>query len=331
MTGNNNNQEISERTKRVLSIQSHVVHGYVGNKAATFPLQYQGWEVDALNTVQFSNHPGYQFFTGYSSSPNELVDIISKGLIDESELSYDAILTGYISDVEGLRKIGDLISQLCKDSKKIKWLLDPVLGDNGKLYVSEENIKIYQEILRTASIYVVTPNQFEMEVLTNVKITDLPSLRVAFEVFREHYPTIQNVVVTSVELPEHPDVLTSACSTFNNADKNKLYIDIFEVPIIPAKFSGSGDLFSAILLNNLFSYKPVPKNEGELLKSALHRTLIQEDAILKRTYELTLKEFNHTQTIDNLSIVKDLKLIQSKDLLVDESLYSNVSFKCSSI
>ena len=50
--------------KKVLSIQSHVVHGYVGNKAATFPLQCKGWDVDALNTVQFSNHPAYGHISG---------------------------------------------------------------------------------------------------------------------------------------------------------------------------------------------------------------------------------------------------------------------------
>ena len=61
----NNNAQTRISTRKVLSIQSHVVHGYVGNKAATFPLQYQGWDVDALNTVQFSNHPGYGHFTGF--------------------------------------------------------------------------------------------------------------------------------------------------------------------------------------------------------------------------------------------------------------------------
>jgi pyridoxine kinase len=41
-----------ERTRRVLSVQSHVVSGYVGNKSATFPLQLLGFEVDAINSVQ---------------------------------------------------------------------------------------------------------------------------------------------------------------------------------------------------------------------------------------------------------------------------------------
>lgn len=49
---------VSSERIRVLSAQSHVVHGYVGNKCATFALQTHGIEVDSINTVQFSNNTG---------------------------------------------------------------------------------------------------------------------------------------------------------------------------------------------------------------------------------------------------------------------------------
>lgn len=68
----------STKNYRVLSIQSHVVHGYVGNKSATFPLQVLGFEVDAINSVHFSNHTGYGKFKGQVLSDEELSEYSPK-------------------------------------------------------------------------------------------------------------------------------------------------------------------------------------------------------------------------------------------------------------
>uniref|UniRef100_T1KB49 pyridoxal kinase n=1 Tax=Tetranychus urticae TaxID=32264 RepID=T1KB49_TETUR len=64
---------------RVLSIQSYVVHGYVGNKSATFPLQVLGFEVDAINSVQYTNHVHYKVTKGQELFGNDLDDLF-KGI-----------------------------------------------------------------------------------------------------------------------------------------------------------------------------------------------------------------------------------------------------------
>ena len=113
-------------TKKVLSIQSHVIHGYVGNKAATFPLQYRGWDVDVLNTVQFSNHPGYAHFTGFKCSTEELVEIVEKGLVGSLHIKYDAVLSGYLPNVQALQKMAGIVGRMCEEDDNVKWVLDPV-------------------------------------------------------------------------------------------------------------------------------------------------------------------------------------------------------------
>jgi pyridoxine kinase len=78
---------------RVLSIQSHVVHGYVGNKSASFPLQLLGFDVDPINSVQFSNHTGYKSFKGQRLNGNELWELV-EGLDANDLLHYSHLLTG---------------------------------------------------------------------------------------------------------------------------------------------------------------------------------------------------------------------------------------------
>ena len=104
---------------KVLSIQSHVVHGYVGNRAATFPLQLLGYDVDVVNTVQFSNHTGYKTTAGTKTSPDEL-DRIFSGLTNNNLDTYDRILTGYIPGADALRVVEKAVTRL----KPTLYLLD---------------------------------------------------------------------------------------------------------------------------------------------------------------------------------------------------------------
>ncbi|CAH01439.1 putative pyridoxal kinase BUD17 [Kluyveromyces lactis] len=286
--------------KKVLSIQSHVVHGYVGNKAATFPLQCKGWDVDALNTVQFSNHPAYGFLSGFKSRSEDLERIIQDGLLSGLKIHYDAVLTGYLPDTQGLKKIGALLVKLCNDDPSLKWILDPVLGDNGKLYVPEDTVDIYKQILKDGSVYLATPNQFELEVLTGTVIADLNSLKNALNKFHVLYPKVRYLVVTSVNWPSSADddSFVSACTDFTE-------YWYFNIPKINAHFSGSGDLFSAIIMDLLLSSETVE------LPLALNSALSLVDGVLRRTYDLTSKP---AQSDDTPFKINDLKIIQCKDL-----------------
>ncbi|SCV04025.1 LAME_0H15148g1_1 [Lachancea meyersii CBS 8951] len=295
-------------TKKVLSIQSHVVHGYVGNKAATFPLQYRGWDVDALNTVQYSNHPGYGHFDGFRSRAQDLREIIEKGLLEGLQQKYDALLTGYLPDPEALREIGDVLATLCESDSEIKWILDPVLGDNGRLYVSPDAVPAYKEILLRGTVYLATPNQFEMETLTGVQITDLATLKLSITRFHELYPKVPNVLVTSVMSSTlDQDTMICACSELSKPDSARY----FSVPKIDVHFSGSGDLCSALLLD-IFLRQP---SEALDLARAANEVLSLVDNILKRTLQLHLDTQQKALGQDRPRKINDLRLIESRDLL----------------
>ena len=120
-------------TKSILSIQSSIVHGYVGNKASTFPLQVLGYNVDVINTVSLSNHPAYpNLCKGHSLQTHEYNALV-EGLKDNNLLSYDTIITGYCKSQEILKSVKDTITYAKTMNPQLLYVLDPVLGDNGKL------------------------------------------------------------------------------------------------------------------------------------------------------------------------------------------------------
>lgn len=288
---------VQNNLKKALLIQSHVIHGYVGNKAATFPLQYRGWDIDALNSVQYSNHPGYGFFSGFKASHQELSSIVSDGLIDAMGIEYDVILTGYLPNGDILREMGRLVGGLVCQRPETKWILDPVLGDNGKLYVDPSTVQVVKDILSDPNniISLTTPNQFEMELLTNIKITDLNSLTSCFQEFHRLYPTIRRVVVTSIILPDNQDTYISAFWDMTKPNTHPYY---YSVPRIPAQFFGSGDLFTALLMDSLQKCNDMNEAVGKSLWLVIQ--------VLKRTYE--------AQPDPRPTVIKDLQLIQCKDL-----------------
>ena len=98
-------------TPRVLSIQSHVVHGYVGSKCAVLPLNRLGLEVDAINSVQFSNHTGYPQFNGQVLDGADLTELV-EGLEANGLLEYTHLLTGYIGSLSLLETIASVVRRL---------------------------------------------------------------------------------------------------------------------------------------------------------------------------------------------------------------------------
>ncbi|ODV97197.1 hypothetical protein PACTADRAFT_48947 [Pachysolen tannophilus NRRL Y-2460] len=306
--------------KNVLSIQSHVTHGYVGNRAATFPLQVKGWNLDALNTVNFSNHPGYGSFTGFKTSSEQIRDIY-KGLI-ANEYEYNVLLTGYIADFKSLETVNDICIDYIKyHHDKFKngdclWVLDPVLGDNGKLYVSKEIIPKYIEMLNQGYINLITPNQFEMEVLTNTKINTLQDLYQSLIKFHKLYK-VPNVIVTSVYLLNDEKIYSAGSSIFN---EKPFY---YKLPIIDAKFSGSGDLFSALLMDNFYT-------SGDLVIS-LGKTLTTVEAVLINSFKIEklLQQKNEKiikENSNDMLYIKDLKLIESKNIFLKNEIKYQVCF-----
>ncbi|KAM0296289.1 hypothetical protein ACHAPM_010281 [Fusarium culmorum] len=234
---------------RVLAVASHVVSGYVGNKIAVFVLQSLGCDVAALNTVQFSNHTGYRQWKGTRVSAQEITDLwdgLKQSYLDD----FDVMLSGYIPGAEAVDAVGKIGRELKDKSKdtpgKFFWALDPVMGDNGKIYVSPEVVPAYKRLIHDADL--ILPNQFEAELLSEVKINDMDSLRKAIQVLHDKYK-VPHVVITSVNLeaPDHPPShLSVVGSTMTSTGQARFFKIVF--PSIDCYFSGTGDMFGALMV-----------------------------------------------------------------------------------
>ncbi|KAI3404217.2 BUD17 [Candida oxycetoniae] len=282
--------------KTLLSISSHVVHGYVGNRAMTFPLQYMGWDVDAINTTNFSNHPGYGSLQGSTSTVDTIESIIS-GLSKILSLpDFDLILIGYCPNADVLSVVHKEISKALgkqEARKKLRWIVDPVLGDNGKLYVSEKVIPVYIEILTSGLVSLITPNQFEFETLSGEEINSWESCKDALEKFATKFK-VENIVISSVSIDN-----ALYCVAYTQES-------IFYLPIerIDCDFNGCGDLFTGLIANAYYNdnYKITPKSISNVL-SNLHE-------ILQYSYldELKINNFEP-------KVVKDIRVVAAKYLL----------------
>nr|AGU68093.1 pyridoxal kinase [Angomonas deanei] len=236
---------MAEEGKIVLSIQSHVTHGYVGNKAATFPLQLHGFDVDAVNTVSLSNHSGYPIIKGHRMDLEEFKNILS-GLEANNFLGlYQYILSGYINNTEIVLHVKEVVNKIkelrSSEGKEVFYLCDPVLGDDGRMYCKEEVIDAYKSILSLADI--CTPNFYEAFLLSGVEVKDLPSAIEAAEWF--HSQGTKMVVVKS--FPDAADAgrLRFLVSDNRGADKKKY---TGTVPFHEGRYTGTGDVFAASLL-----------------------------------------------------------------------------------
>jgi pyridoxine kinase len=158
---------------RFLSLQSHVAYGYVGNRAATFPLQRLGHEVWAVNTVEFSNHTGYGAWRGRTAPADQVADIVA-GIEALGMLSRcDALLTGYVGDAALGDVVLDTAHKVRAANAKAVWCCDPVLGDvDTGIYVKPGIDAFFRErAIPLADL--VTPNHFELEHLTGAKVSTM--------------------------------------------------------------------------------------------------------------------------------------------------------------
>ena len=244
----------------VLSIQSHVVHGCVGNRAATFPLQLLGIETDILNVVQYSNHVGYGSFAGEKLNGDQ-VETLLMGMHKNGLLAPTRLLTGYIGSVEAIRACVRALP-LMRCSQPFQFWCDPVLGDNGRLYVPQALVDVYRdEVVPLADA--LLPNQFEAEVLSGISIRTEADARAACDVL--HRKGVNLVIITSAEFRAADDTgsadTSGATLATPSASAAPAPLSILlsrrphgsswrriyrvDVPQLPARFAGTGDLLVA--------------------------------------------------------------------------------------
>ncbi|KAI1190065.1 Ribokinase-like protein [Nemania serpens] len=251
----------------VLAVASHVVSGNVGNKIAVFVLQSLGCDVAALNTVQFSNHTGYRRVRGTKLTAQEITDLWD-GLKQSHLDGFDMMLSGYVPGAAGVEAVGRIAQELKANAVSkpgsFFWVLDPVMGDNGKIYVAEDVVPAYQSLIHHADL--ILPNQFEAELLSGVKITDPASLERAIEVLHDTY-NLPHIVITSVSLPlrsasqtpsstrpaspiqsQPPQTPTMSVVGSTRTSDRKPRLFTIQFPVFNAYFSGTGDMFAALMV-----------------------------------------------------------------------------------
>jgi pyridoxine kinase len=258
----------------VLSIQSRVAYGHVGNAAAVLPLQCLGVEAWALDTVAFSNHTGHGRWRGDVVAA-ETVAALFEGIADLGVLpGIDAVLSGYIGTAETGAVLLDIVSRVKEANPRARFCCDPVIGDiDTGPYVRDGVAEFFRDAA-LALTDIVTPNRFELEFLTGRQIGSLAEAVEAAAELRAQGPQI--VLVTSLDAV--PGQMTMLASGPEDAW-------VVETPHLPAVLNGCGDVTAALFLGRLLT--------GSSLAEALEQTAATMFAVIETTvtlgrYELAL-------------------------------------------
>lgn len=226
----------------ILSIQSSVAYGHVGNSAATFPLMRLGVEVWPVITVHFSNHTGYGAWRGPMLSPADVGEVIigmdERGVLGRA----DAVLSGYQGAAEmGAQVLAavDLVKQRNPDAI---YCCDPVIGDVGRGIYVRPGIPEFMRDQVVPHADVVTPNHFELDFLTGRTTTTLPEVLDAVAQLRASGPKL--VLVTSVVLAGADAESVAMIAVSSDGAW------LVRTPLLERNFTGSGDLTAALFLAN---------------------------------------------------------------------------------
>lgn len=227
---------------RILSIQSAVAYGHVGNSAAVFPLQRLGHEVLAVNTVQFSNHTGYGAWRGPVFAGDDVHEVIlgieERGALD----GVDLVLSGYQGSPEIAEVVLDAVARVKRANPNATYACDPVMGNarSGCFVNPAIPPLIRDRIVPAADL--LTPNQFELGELVGRDLVsgapDLDGLRAAVEELRTRGP--RTVLVTSLE---HDGIAEDEIGMLVVNDQGTWQV---RTPRLPMKANGSGDVTAAL-------------------------------------------------------------------------------------
>jgi pyridoxine kinase len=232
---------------RVLSIQSSVAYGHVGNSAAVFPLQRLGHEVWPVFTVHFSNHTGYGAWRGPLLDPADVQEVVV-GIEERGVLgSCDAVLSGYLGSPAVTDVVIDAVARVKAANPSATYTCDPVMGNaSSGCFVNPEIPPIIRErVVPVADI--LTPNQFELGFMTGRdalgEASPVEDVLAAADEVRAIGPSV--VLVTSVDRVDAPEgTIEMVVVTGKGAW-------IVQTPRLPMKANGSGDITAALFTAHL--------------------------------------------------------------------------------
>ncbi|MCW2794663.1 pyridoxal kinase PdxY [Nocardioides sp.] len=270
---------------QILSIQSSVAYGHVGNSAAVFPLQRLGHEVWPVLTVHFSNHTGYGAWRGPLLAPDDVREVIA-GIADRGVLGQaDAVLSGYQGDPAMGAVILDAVRQVKALNPDAVYCCDPVMGDVGRGMFVRPGIPEFMRDTVVPQADIVTPNHFELDFLAGTTTTTLAELLAAVDVVRDRGP--RDVLVTSVQCAE------TGSDQLEVVAVSDLGAWAVTTPLLPIAPNGCGDVTAALYLAHLHSTGSPA--------TALERTTSSVFAVLEATLAAGTREIQLVAAQDSIA------------------------------
>jgi pyridoxine kinase len=223
----------------IISIQSHVAYGHVGNSAAVFPLQRLGHEVWPVDTVLFSNHTGYGAWRGevmpVATVREVLAGVEERGGFDRAK----AVLSGYLGSADLGEAVLETVALVQARRPDALYVCDPVMGDIGRGFFVAEGIPAFFRHEAVPRAQIITPNQFELAYLAALELSTLADVLEAARKVREMGPKL--VMVTSLELGEREGELGILAETAAGTW-------VVWTPRLDIQLNGTGDAFTALTL-----------------------------------------------------------------------------------
>jgi pyridoxine kinase len=221
----------------ILSIQSAVAYGHVGNSAAVFPLQRLGFEVWPVDTVQFSNHTGYGAWRGRAWDAETLASVIA-GIGERGGFAEcDAVLSGYLGELPLGETVLGAVAAVRAANPAALYCCDPVIGDDHQGSFVRPGIAHFfrDRALRQADI--ATPNRFELAFLAGRGVESAADALAAAASLRQQGPRL----VLATSLPAGADEIAMLAL----GDAGGFWIATPRLPIVA---NGAGDLAAALFL-----------------------------------------------------------------------------------
>jgi pyridoxine kinase len=273
----------------VISIQSQVAFGHVGNSAAVFPLQVHGIDVVAVPTTLLSNRPGYATLRGRVLDAALVADLLlgieERGAVDDISV----ILSGYLGSPEIATVVADFVERARLRNPALRYACDPVLGDrDGGLFVQAGIPPLMRDRLCPLAD-IITPNHFEFEWLTGAKAGTTDQVIAQAERLLARGPS--TIIVTSAELADTPDGEIDTLAVKRSRDMVRAYR--VRTPKLPISPSGTGDLFASLFVSARVGGSDTPDALGHAASAIF--------AVLERTAAGGTEEMRIVETGEQLA------------------------------
>jgi pyridoxine kinase len=258
----------------ILSIQSHVAYGHVGNASAVFPMQRLGCEVWPIHTVQFSNHTGYGAWRGRVFDGPAIEEIV-EGIAERGVLpSCDGVLSGYMGSADIGTAILSAVARVREANLEALYCCDPVIGDVGRGVFVRPGIPEFMRDHAVPAADIVTPNQFELDYLSGLPTATVADAKMAVAAVHRLGPRV--ALVTSLLTEDTPadaiDLLASEGGRFWRVRTPRLALSV----------NGAGDAVAALFFVHYVRSSSAPSALGEAAASTY--------GLLKRTEEAGSRE-----------------------------------------